>query len=563
MEVKNTNMEFEDNKKNYVLVITSVLALIVLIVITFIFLKTLGSSPAKVKIGTKRTNFILNYQYAGKSGSIVNQNGHTFINSELFTKISGKDIKFDKGSVTVPVSSSFSNKYSKYFDKDKIYPKFKYLYVNKTRYLDVNLACDLYGFYFKKIGDNYLMLSKGIDNKVCVNTKDIVVYHDKKLTKKLSILPKHSTFYFNGNYKGNAIRVIDKNFNLGYINSKSLSNQIVSDLPVKDLFADKKKVKLNKYGKLKMAYDYLSSYTHSVEKVKLYDKKDANLDVIIPTGFTITQNGFVNKMNIEYVKNIKKLGYSVVAGVDNNFDRTVLRSFLSDEDRVDEFTDLLEFYVLYYDLDGICIAFENASDVSSKDYLRFLKLLSQKIERTGATIMINACATPDRKKIDDFYSLSTASLFADYVIVSAYDEYTRAYGKGPVASLEFTENLITDALQKVNAKKLILGIPAYTRLYIENDKSEIIDTQTVALNKVKPLLKKNYDYITAKDEDRSMQYVYYTNKKGHKCQFWLEDKGILNSRIKLVNNFNLKGVVVWSYGLWPDWYMRKLNEYLY
>ena len=56
-------------------------------------------------------------------------------------------------------------------------------------------------------------------------------------------------------------------------------------------------------------------------------------------------------------------------------------------------------------------------------------------------------------------------MFADYIVVMAYDEHYNGSEEGSVASIGFVEQGIKDTLKEVPAEQVILGVPFYTRVW--------------------------------------------------------------------------------------------------
>ena len=63
------------------------------------------------------------------------------------------------------------------------------------------------------------------------------------------------------------------------------------------------------------------------------------------------------------------------------------------------------------------------------------------------------------------YQRDEQALFADYVVLMAYDEHYNGSDEGPVASIDFVKKGVEDTLKEVPADQLILGIPFYTRIW--------------------------------------------------------------------------------------------------
>lgn len=64
-----------------------------------------------------------------------------------------------------------------------------------------------------------------------------------------------------------------------------------------------------------------------------------------------------------------------------------------------------------------------------------------------------------------YYDREEQAVFADYIVVMAYDEHYNGSEEGSVASIGFVEQGIKDTLEEVPAEQVILGVPFYTRVW--------------------------------------------------------------------------------------------------
>ena len=55
----------------------------------------------------------------------------------------------------------------------------------------------------------------------------------------------------------------------------------------------------------------------------------------------------------------------------------------------------------------------------------------------------------------------------DYLMIMTYDEHYESGEEGPVASIDFVEKSIIYALDRVDASKIVLGIPFFRKILAE------------------------------------------------------------------------------------------------
>ena len=152
---------------------------------------------------------------------------------------------------------------------------------------------------------------------------------------------------------------------------------------------------------------------------------------------------------------------------------------------------------------------------------------------------------------------------ADYVFLMAYDEHIDgSYEAGSVASYGYVEQGIKDALTKVPAEKLVVGVPFYTRLWYETPKTEAelaeeqgteaaeypnkVTSTALGMEEAEETLKTNS--VQPEWDDTTKQYYAQWEYEGGVYKIWLEDMTSLEEKLKLIKSNNLAGVAEWKLG---------------
>ena len=122
-----------------------------------------------------------------------------------------------------------------------------------------------------------------------------------------------------------------------------------------------------------------------------------------------------------------------------------------------------------YDLDGINLDFEALQAYDDNgvyvgdSYIQFIRELSIMCENNNIILSVDNYVP---SSYTAFYNRSEQALFADYVIIMAYDEHTRvSEDVGSVASIGFVKEGVENTLKEVPANQTILGMPFYTRVW--------------------------------------------------------------------------------------------------
>lgn len=216
---------------------------------------------------------------------------------------------------------------------------------------------------------------------------------------------------------------------------------------------------------------------------------------------------------------------------------------------------------IQFNLDGINLDFELISAECGEHYIQFVRELSVKCRQNGLVFSIdNYVPQPYNEHRD----LKEQGIVADYVMIMGYDEHTEgSYEAGSVSSYGYVKTGIEDALELVPKEKLVVGIPFYTRLWQETDKTpeqiaEEEGTEAALYSKSVTSTAMGMDEAQQTLDQNSVQANWDNNTKQNYAQWevdgtvykiWLEDSASLEEKMKLIKSENLAGVAEWSLGM--------------
>ena len=204
---------------------------------------------------------------------------------------------------------------------------------------------------------------------------------------------------------------------------------------------------------------------------------------------------------------------------------------------------------IQYDLDGINVDFESLSSEVGDGFIQFIRELSLKCNNNGIVLSVDNYVPSEYTTM---YQRDEQALFADYVVLMAYDEHYNGSDEGPVASIDFVKKGVEDTLKEVPADQLILGIPFYTRIWEEtpSDTQEsgyTLSSEAVGMSEVESRLAAN-GVRTQWLDDEGLYYAEY-EKDGKTYKMWIEDQNSIEEKLKVYQDNNLAGVAFWKLGL--------------
>ncbi|MDO4475367.1 MAG: glycosyl hydrolase family 18 protein [Lachnospiraceae bacterium] len=273
------------------------------------------------------------------------------------------------------------------------------------------------------------------------------------------------------------------------------------------------------------------------------------VNVISPTWFSLSDNegSFTSLADRKYVRKAHKAGWEVWGLVDNFSSEMSLATLTASSSARARLIDNLVEAALDLGLDGINIDFEYITSEGAYDYVQFIRELSVETRKAQLVLSVDVPVSLD---FNSYFDRSELGAFADYVIIMGYDEHYVGSEAGSVASLPFEEKGIVNTLKEVPARKVISGVPFYTRLWYtgyDASGSPSVWSEILGMNTVTRTLE-SYGVEPVWDEQIGQNYAVWDTEDGINCQIWIEDEASIEKKAQLVSRYDLGGIAAWALG---------------
>lgn len=305
-----------------------------------------------------------------------------------------------------------------------------------------------------------------------------------------------------------------------------------------------------------MGYLYTGTDLQQIEYVN--QTGDA-LDVVSPSYFDLREDGSLklNYLSPFFIKTMHEKGIKVVPFLSNHWNRTAGVNALQD---VESLSAQIAEYVEEYDLDGVNVDIENVTHLQRDQYTELVRLLREKIP-SHKEISVAVAANPYDWQTGWHGSYDYAALaqYADHLLIMAYDEHFEGGEAGPVASIDFVENSILYALERVPADKIVVGIPFFGRVWsLDNDRIVGKGTSSKTIQRILENCESTITYDEATQSVRAEFTV--TEESGEfvvggdfvlspgRYVVWYENDESYQEKLSLIEKYDLKGAGVWALG---------------
>lgn len=356
-------------------------------------------------------------------------------------------------------------------------------------------------------------------------------------------------------------KILTQDGYIGYIKNdrlvKERTETRISDFMAPEYTNIQKDYKINLVWHQTTSMDANYNIIYDIANVK-------KVNTISPTWFSIASNdGTLDSLALaDYVDTAHSNHMEVWPLVDNfseNIDFTAVMNSTSARNKIE---NQLIAAAIEYSFDGINVDFENISEDAADGYIQFMRELSVMCRKNGIVLSVDVPVPMD---FTAHYNRKALGEVCDYLMIMGYDEhYAGSEEAGTVASLSFEEEGIQNTLQEVAAKKVVSGIPFYTRLWCtttNEDGTTTVTSEAMGMNQAQQTLENN-QVEASWDETTGQNYAQFNGESGELYQIWLEDTESLTKKLELIKNYDLGGVAEWKLGLEDDSVWDLIAKYI-
>ncbi len=526
-----------------------VLIIALLVVATVFFIRGAGNKPKKI-VTLEGLNAVYEEQLLDAS-DFDRIDGQVYLSYDFIKANLDPEIAYDKGESTViithgdevkrlPLNSPTGWVNEKEFSiRDPLIEKngkillpietFIYLYDVNLRYID-----DQELIVIDRTDTNYLQGTVLVDQLGIASSldKDAVIYAE---------VPKGERVYVYEEY--------DRCYKVR--SAEGIPGYVPKDAIKLDLKSRQYKEALPKRDEGQLPPSPLINLTWDYTYGKLEDGSTATymqgINVVSPMWFSIGDEAgnLIDRGHEDYAAAYHAQGVSIWGALDNQFNADLTKAFLGSSRARSNAIAQLMYLVDVYGLDGINIDFEQFYPEEREAMVQFTRELSINLRARGKVSSIDVNAASDRDEWAREFDRKSLSEAVDYVCLMAYDQHwAGSPTAGSVAQYRWVENSINGQFRSMPPEKIILGMPLYTRLWIEENGS--VTSRAIGMETAEEIVSSRG--LTPQWDEESRQYVVTYEEDGKLYRMWLETEESLTQRISLVHKYGLAGAATWRKG---------------
>ncbi len=369
--------------------------------------------------------------------------------------------------------------------------------------------------------------------------------------------------------KGNKVTIIEKGENwsrvctedgmVGYLKNKRL-NEIGTEIISRE-FEEPLFTHLLKEEPVSLAWHQVTNQEANGRVTEVL-KSTKGINVISPTWFYLNDNdgnifSLANREYVDYCHQNNIEVWALVSNLENlEVDTTYVLTHTSTRDYL---TNQIIAAAIEFNLDGINLDFEALQGEIGDAYIQFIRELSLKCEKNSLVLSIDNYVP---SSYTAFYNRAEQAVFADYVIIMAYDEHNSASEDiGSVASLGFVKEGVENTIKEVPPEQTILGMPFYSRVWeltpkddsgedVESASENFLPYTFTCIEEGMQTIENRYTENGAQAvwSEVDGQYIAEYEKEGKTYKMWIENETSIEEKLKVMKQHKLAGVAYWKLG---------------
>lgn len=352
-------------------------------------------------------------------------------------------------------------------------------------------------------------------------------------------------------------KVLSKNGVIGCIENRKLGK--VENTKVKRSLPERNYQHTSFGAKIDLVWHQVTSQAAN-DRVASVLPAQSGINVISPTWYSLSDNqgNITDLSSASYVQTCHQNQVKVWALVsnlgENKVDSSQVLNTTSSRDRL--INNLMQT-ALKSGVDGINVDFEALKSDAKDGYIEFIRELALKCRQNGLILSVdNYIPTTS----SEFYQRKEQAAFADYLIMMAYDEhYNGSKEAGSVASISWVKDGIKKTLNDVPADQLVLGMPFYTRVWVQDENGKLTSS-AMGMQDAWNYMQNNQAEIKWSEEDGQNYGSFQKDGKTYEC--WLEDEKSLELKLQVMQENQLAGGAFWKLGMEKSSVWELIRQYI-
>ena len=433
---------------------------------------------------------------------------------------------------------------------------------NGAVYLPFSEMKDVYNVDIQNIEQNKIILVDSLEReqiKAEASKNLSIKLKAKTLSRTLEKVKKGDSLVVISKLQNGWTKVRTENGIIGYVKSDKLQDE-------KIIRENREKEKQITDEKVSIVWDYYSESRVAPNRAGTTIK---GINVVAPTFFMLKESGngeIIDKAQEagkKYISWAKGNNYKIWAMFVNNSLKDTTSTILNDYKLRKQTIENIVNLAVKYGVDGINLDFENIYKDDKDVFTRFVVELYPRLKDLGITLTVDVTAPDGADDWSLCYDRDALADNADYLVFMAYDQNNKNSTKaGSVAGYGWVRANVNKFLgqEAISNEKLILAIPLYTRLWVEDSNGKVVNSTAINMKNVDSVIQGKGTKTW--DELNRQNYIEY-QQGNNTCKMWIEDLESIKEKLLLANEKELAGVAFWEKDMETDEVWDLVSEIIF
>lgn len=316
--------------------------------------------------------------------------------------------------------------------------------------------------------------------------------------------------------------------------------------------------------KAQYASENLFYMVDSEESFESFRKNIDQISIAAPQVYDLTKTGIIyggvdeRIMKIAAENEVKVMPLVMNPG----FDRDLFHEFLHDSVAKQRAISTMVALAKKYNFYGWQFDFENIHLSDREAFTEFFTHTAQALHDEG--LKLSAAVVPTDTNFDlktayhrflyeywrGAYDLKALAEAGDFLSLMTYSQHTRRTPPGPVAGIPWMRQMVESMLDAgIDPQRISLGIPFYSTHWFADytdSRGGFVNGSGTSYQKAKGLVDR-YEAEVHWMEDQKVNYAFWNNGGVFEYVF-IEDDQSLESKLQLLQEYDLRGISVWRMG---------------
>lgn len=291
--------------------------------------------------------------------------------------------------------------------------------------------------------------------------------------------------------------------------------------------------------------------TNVEKETRILDESINYLTYVSPFSYDVNDDGTLKPINDENIieialKNRVAPMMSITNISGDNFDTSLVDTILNDESLqqklIDNILNILKAKSYY----GVIIDFERISPVNREKYNNLLRKV---VSALHPKYLVATALAPKTFDIitgawHGAHDYKSHGEIVDFVIIMTYEWGWSGGEPMAVAPINEVEKVIRYAISVIPANKIMMGIPNYGYDWTLPYTPGAEFARAIGNEEAIGIARKNGANINFDEKSQSPFFNYY-DQNGRAHVVWFEDARSIESKLKLVNKYGIRGISYW------------------